>query len=101
MRSYLNHLLNNWKISGHAFLDFLAHFIHGLVPSIKINHHQPKEIEKDKLEYQLQKACENISLMFGCPVEVYQSHICENESCTGNIKEMAECWRKLWRKAEK
>lgn len=39
--SYIEHLAANWRVAIHALWDFLAHFIHGLIPFIKIRHHQP------------------------------------------------------------
>lgn len=41
MRDYFYHLYKNWCVAFHALLDFFAHFIHGLLPFIKIKHHQP------------------------------------------------------------
>ncbi len=39
--SYLKHLKANWQVALHALKDFSAHAIHGLIPCIKIKHHQP------------------------------------------------------------
>lgn len=39
--SYIEHLAANWRVAAHALWDFWAHFIHGLIPFIKISHHQP------------------------------------------------------------
>ena len=39
--TYTQHLIKNWKVAFHALHDFFAHFIHGLIPAIKIQHHQP------------------------------------------------------------
>ena len=39
--TYTQHLIKNWKVAFHALHDFFAHFIHGLIPAIKIRHHQP------------------------------------------------------------
>ena len=39
--SYFEHLRKNWNVGFHALGDFFAHFIHGLIPIIKIKHHQP------------------------------------------------------------
>ena len=39
--SYFEHLRKNWYVAFHALTDFFAHFIHGLLPFIKIRHHQP------------------------------------------------------------
>lgn len=56
------------------------------------------EKDREDLERQLQKAAENNSLMFGCPVDVYEAYICEKEDCPQNIIAIAACWRELWRK---
>lgn len=42
--TYTQHLIKNWKVAFHALHDFFAHFIHGLIPAIKIRHHQPEII---------------------------------------------------------
>ena len=39
--NYFKHLWMNWRVAGHALTDFFAHFVHGLIPYIKIKHHQP------------------------------------------------------------
>ena len=39
--TYFKHLAKNWRVSAHATKDAFAHFIHGLLPFIKIKHHQP------------------------------------------------------------
>ena len=39
--TYTQHLIKNWKVAFHALHDFFAHFIHGLIPVIKIRYHQP------------------------------------------------------------
>lgn len=39
--TYTQHLIKNWQVAFHALHDFFAHFIHGLIPAIKIRHHQP------------------------------------------------------------
>ena len=39
--TYTQHLIKNWQVAFHALHDFFAHFIHGLIPVIKIRHHQP------------------------------------------------------------
>lgn len=44
--SYIEHLMLNWKVAAHALKDFWAHFIHGLVPCIKIKHHQPVRMDR-------------------------------------------------------
>jgi hypothetical protein len=36
----------NWCVALHALGDFVSHFIHGLIPFIKIKHHQPVNKEK-------------------------------------------------------
>lgn len=36
--NYLKHLCINWKVAGHCLLDFLEHFLHGLIPLIKWEH---------------------------------------------------------------
>lgn len=41
MHNYFYHLYKNWCVAFHALWDFFAHFIHGLLPFIKIKHHQP------------------------------------------------------------
>jgi len=41
MRNYFRHLIINWQVAVHALHDFIAHFIHGLAPKIKIKHHEP------------------------------------------------------------
>ena len=41
--TYLTHLWRNWQAAGHAARDAVAHFIHGLIPGIRIKHHGPKE----------------------------------------------------------
>jgi len=38
---YFSHMKINWHVALHALGDFFAHFIHGLLPFIKIKHHQP------------------------------------------------------------
>lgn len=39
--TYTQHLIKNWRVAFHALHDFFAHVIHGLIPWIKIQHHQP------------------------------------------------------------
>lgn len=39
--TYMQHLIKNWQVAFHALHDFFAHFIHGLIPAIKIRHHRP------------------------------------------------------------
>jgi len=41
MMNYFKHLYTNWIVAGHALKDFGCHFVHGLIPIIKIKHHQP------------------------------------------------------------
>lgn len=41
MKNYVKHLCANWIVAGHALRDFVCHFVHGMIPRIKINHHQP------------------------------------------------------------
>lgn len=41
--NYLKHLYKNWQVAGHCIYDFIAHFIHGLIPAIKIKHHGPSK----------------------------------------------------------
>jgi hypothetical protein len=41
MHDYLYHLCKNWCVAFHALTDFFAHFVHGLLPFVKIKHHQP------------------------------------------------------------
>lgn len=43
MKNYIGHLLVNWRVAAHAQHDVFAHLIHGLVPCIKIKHHQPAD----------------------------------------------------------
>ena len=38
--NYFQHLFKNWCVAGHALRDFVCHFIHGLIPRIKIRHHE-------------------------------------------------------------
>ena len=40
---YIKHLIANWEVAGYALFSFITHFIHGLIPFIKINHLQQKE----------------------------------------------------------
>jgi hypothetical protein len=49
VKYYFIHLIKNWKVAFHALGDFLAHFIHGLLPFINIKHHQP--VMLDEYEY--------------------------------------------------
>ena len=46
--TYFEHLRKNWYVAAHAFKDFLAHFIHGLCPFIKIKHHQPTKMAESE-----------------------------------------------------
>lgn len=39
--TYFEHLKANWRVAAHAQRDVVAHFVHGLLPCIKIKHHQP------------------------------------------------------------
>ncbi len=39
--NYIQHLFLNWKVAAHAFKDIFTHFIHGILPFVKIKHHQP------------------------------------------------------------
>lgn len=41
MKEYIKHLIANWRVAGHALKDVIAHLVHGLIPAIKIKHHQP------------------------------------------------------------
>lgn len=41
MKKYIKHLLANFGVAAHAQRDVFAHLIHGLIPRIKIKHHQP------------------------------------------------------------
>ena len=41
MKYYMEHLFANWHVALHALKDAFAHFVHGLIPAIKIQHHQP------------------------------------------------------------
>lgn len=53
MHDYFYHLYKNWCVAFHALTDFFAHLIHGILPFIKIKHHQPvlkvctQDVEKD------------------------------------------------------
>ena len=47
--TYMQHLIKNWKVAFHALYDFFAHFVHGLIPYIKIKHHQPYQEDKTKV----------------------------------------------------
>ena len=49
--TYTQHLIENWKVAFHALHDFFAHFIHGLIPAIKIRHHQPDIIRCKDCEF--------------------------------------------------
>ena len=40
---YLKHLIRNWRVACHAIKDVFAHFIHGILPFIKIRHHSSVE----------------------------------------------------------
>ena len=51
-RYYTQHLIKNWQVAFHALHDFFAHFIHGLIPAIKIRHHQPDIIRCKDCVYQ-------------------------------------------------
>ena len=44
--NYIEHLAANWRVAAHALRDFWAHFIDGLIPCIKIRHHQPPYISE-------------------------------------------------------
>lgn len=46
MIKYFQHLIKNWQVAGHCIVDFIAHFIHGLMPAIKVKHHQPRRMEE-------------------------------------------------------
>ena len=50
--TYMQHLIKNWKVAFHALHDFFAHVIHGLIPAIKIRHHQPDIIRCKDCIYQ-------------------------------------------------
>jgi hypothetical protein len=41
--NYIKHLIKNWKVAKHSLFDFWIHFIHGLIPIIKIEHPYQKE----------------------------------------------------------
>lgn len=43
MKRYMRHLMKNWKVAAHALKDAVAHFTLGIVPIIKIKHHQPTD----------------------------------------------------------
>lgn len=43
MNKYFTHLIKNWLVAAHALKDVFAHLTHGLVPCIKIRHHQPSK----------------------------------------------------------
>lgn len=40
-REWIYNHFPNENVAFHALHDFFAHFIHGLIPAIKIRHHQP------------------------------------------------------------
>lgn len=44
---YIKHLQANWKVALHSLKDFNAHFIHGIIPAIKIKHIQPSKGEEE------------------------------------------------------
>lgn len=48
--NYFEHLKLNWIVAGHALKDAFAHFVHGIIPEIKIKHHQPNEAKIKPLE---------------------------------------------------
>ena len=56
MSNYLAHLKLNLIIARHAMRDCAAHCIHGLIPAIKIKHHQPVAV----------KTCGNCGISNGC-----------------------------------
>lgn len=39
--NYKKHLIANLRIAAHAQKDAWAHLLHGLIPPLKIKHHQP------------------------------------------------------------
>lgn len=41
VKNYYAHLLANVFVAAHALIDVFAHVIHGLIPAVKIKHHQP------------------------------------------------------------
>ncbi|WP_024834136.1 hypothetical protein [Ruminiclostridium josui] len=41
LMSYWKHLKANWIVAAHALRDCFAHAVHGLIPCVKIKHHQP------------------------------------------------------------
>ena len=41
--TYFDHLWLHWKVAGHALFDFCKHFVHGLMPFIKIEHPLPEK----------------------------------------------------------
>lgn len=49
--NYIKHLIKNWKVAQHALFDFIVHFIHGLIPVIKIKHYEKLNIEEDYVKY--------------------------------------------------
>ncbi len=38
---YLHHLIVNLAVAGHALVDAVAHLVHGVLPFVKVKHHQP------------------------------------------------------------
>ena len=45
--NYFQHLKLNWIVAGHALKDAFVHFVHGIIPGIKIKHHQPVKRESE------------------------------------------------------
>jgi hypothetical protein len=41
--NYLKHMKANWKVAFHSLGDFTIHFLHGLLPIIKIKHKEREE----------------------------------------------------------
>ncbi len=48
--NYFQHLLKNWSVAGHALKDFVCHFTHGLIPVIKIQHHEARLNNKGEID---------------------------------------------------
>ena len=45
MKSYLEHLILNWKVAIHSLNDVAEHFIHGIFPFISWKHYHEENAE--------------------------------------------------------
>lgn len=43
--SYWTHLMANWRVAFHSFIDMIFHFVHGLIP-LKYTSHEYWENRK-------------------------------------------------------